>query len=188
MQRQHPLVGRFLTAAGGERAAILRQLAHSWIASCDSRCEAVLAELIALSSNSPARLALIDEFVGGTLVGSSLASGHHAVLGRYLRVQPDSAAVTSSLVDALRTAPNSTAVHEAIARICHDNKAAQASIVPALIATRVDDLRAGTTDRASRTALTGRCLTDIKALNVLLGVSPYKEVCTAAFQMNRAAA
>jgi hypothetical protein len=183
MQTHHPLVGRFLTA-GTERAAILHHLAQSWSASCDSRCEAVLAELIALSANSPTRLALIDEHVGGTLVGSSLATNQHAVLGRYLRLKPDSTAVTSSLVEALRTAPNSAAIHEAIAKICHDNQAAQANIVPQLIASRVEDLRAGTADRASRTALTGRCLNDIKALNVLLGVSPYKEACTAAFQMN----
>ena len=184
------MVQRFMRD-GSARVGICAHIVNSWLA-CpqDPRIEAVLQSMLDLSAESPARLTLIDDAVGGTLIHqlvtvspSSRAGDSCAqVVARYLSLHPASAALTHGLTEALRTMPDPATVHAAISNLVKENPSLIGTkLIPALIAHRVQDLRNGAEHRACRLALSARCLGDVKALTPFLRQSPYQHVCTHAF-------
>ena len=150
----------------------------------------MLSSLLELSAESPARLTLIDDAVGGALAQhlttappASHAGGVCAhVAARYLSLHPESAALSNGLTEALRTMPDAGKVHAAIGALAMQNpRLVGTRLVPLLIERRVQDLLAGAEQRACRLALSSRCLSDVKALTPFLGQSPYRDVCARAF-------
>ena len=184
------IVQRFISD-GSSRAGICAHLVESWLA-CpqNARIEEVLSSLIHLSAESPARLKTIDDAVGGALAHhlTSVPSASHAgnvcahVAARYLALQPESVALADGLTEALRTMPDAGNVHQAIGKVAMQNpRLVGAHLIPLLIERRVQDLLNGAMQRACRSAVSARCLGDIKALTPFMGQSPYRDAYAQAF-------